>query len=206
MILITAILIGLLVGLALGGSLRALSTLSLRWPLLAVASVVAQRMLIYWPELISSWPPLKQVVVASYGALIIFGLANLKLAPMRFVTVGLLLNAAVIFANGGAMPVTREALTAARPHPGIATLEYGDPVPGTKDVLLPRGETLLWPLSDILVLPGPDPIGTTFSVGDILIAVGAFWVTVRSTKPRSAWCHRPNGNSQQGLKVKADNP
>jgi hypothetical protein len=206
LILITAILAGILLGLALGGSLRALPSLRFRAAGLALAVVLAQRVVMYWPEADSWWPHFRAVVVsASYVALVGFSLANFSLVPMRLLAAGLGLNALVILANGGAMPVTREALTAARFHPGIEALHYGDPVPGTKDVLLPRGDTVLWPLSDVLVLPGPYPVGTTFSVGDVLIAAGAFWMVLVGTKPTFG-PFRNRSRKQDGLEAKADKP
>ena len=42
----------------------------------------------------------------------------------------------------------------------------------SKDVVLETDETVLWPLSDVLVIPEGFPLATNFSVGDILIAVG----------------------------------
>jgi len=40
--------------------------------------------------------------------------------------------------------------------------------------LLTKGETRLWVLSDIFVLPRSFPLSRVFSPGDIVIAIGAF--------------------------------
>ncbi len=199
MILITAIVAGLLLGVVLGGSPKELAALRLRWVLLALVALVIQRMVTYWPEPGEGWPQLRAMVVsASYGLLLLFTLANLALPPMRLIALGIFLNALVILANGGAMPVTREALLAARFHPGIEELKYGDPVPGTKEVLLSKGDTALWPLSDVFVLPAPDPVGTTFSIGDVLIAAGAFWLVFTGSKPNPSRFRRQFRGSDSG--------
>lgn len=174
--------------------------------MLALAALAAQRTVIYLPEADLGMAQLRALVIAaSYGALLAFAAANLRLAPMRVLALGLFLNALVILANGGAMPVTKEALMTARPHPEIELLNYGDPVPGTKEVLLPKGETALWPLSDVLVLPGPDPVGTTFSIGDVLIAAGAFWLVLVATQAKSGRPHKQPVTGQDGLQTKVDN-
>ena len=46
----------------------------------------------------------------------------------------------------------------------------------TKDMVLPLASTRLWFLDDRLIVPSWMNYPSTFSVGDVLIAVGAFWL------------------------------
>jgi hypothetical protein len=88
--------------------------------------------------------------------------------------VGLALNLAVMTANGGLMPITPQALAQAGyvASPDVVPLRVK--LNATKDVALPQEETLLWPLSDIFVVPRGLPIKGVFSLGDVLIAIGMF--------------------------------
>jgi zinc transporter ZupT len=56
-------------------------------------------------------------------------------------------------------------------------------------LLLPSEETALWALSDIFIIPPPFPVASAFSLGDILVAGGAFIFLQRamvSPHPRSS--------------------
>ncbi|MEO6196574.1 MAG: DUF5317 family protein, partial [Dehalococcoidia bacterium] len=75
----------------------------------------------------------------------------------------------VIAANGGLMPVTPETLERTGGIP--AGVETGEWVPDSKDVLLERADTRLYPLSDRITWDALDPI-RAFSAGDMLIVVG----------------------------------
>ena len=108
---------------------------------------------------------------------------------MPLVGIGLGLNLLVMLANGGLMPITWEALHKA----GLTGLalgsEPGSRIVATKDVLLPREQTHLWILSDILVIPAQFPIRSVCSVGDVLLAGGIFWLFQRTMrKPPAAQC------------------
>ncbi len=72
--------------------------------------------------------------------------------------------------------------------PEVATRILGDNVEnhvalgsrfGQKDILLPLQEIRLGILSDRFVLPAWSPYQVAFSAGDILIAVGVFWLLVQ---------------------------
>ena len=89
--------------------------------------------------------------------------------------VGLVLNMAVIIVNGGFMPInpnTAERLVGAE---RIASFEIGSRI-GYKDILLPSTETRLEWLADRFLPPVGFPYQVAFSLGDIFIAFGAFWI------------------------------
>ena len=87
--------------------------------------------------------------------------------------VGLLLNLTVIAANGGLMPISPETLTTV--HGDDAEEAIQSRAFGTKSVALPAEETRLEWLADRFTVPDPLPIQFAFSLGDVFLAVGAFW-------------------------------
>jgi len=100
---------------------------------------------------------------------------NRRLPGMQVLLVGLLLNLIVMAVNGGWMPIS----------PEVASRVLGDNVQkhvnlgsrfGQKDILLPAQNMHLAFLSDRFLLPAWSPYQVAFSAGDILIAVGAFWL------------------------------
>jgi len=119
--------------------------------------------------------------VFSYLLLIVFVLANLRRPGIAVIGVGLALNFLAIVSNGGLMPVTPEALDRVGPPP--TEIELGEPVPLTKDVLLVREDTRLWPLTDILTWENPTNIHL-FSVGDLFIAAGLALTLAELLLPR----------------------
>lgn len=68
------------------------------------------------------------------------------------------------------MPVSPESLARVDAGEVLETVEIGTPLPRSKDILLLKEETRLWPLTDIVV--PPSPARRVFSIGDLVIAVG----------------------------------
>lgn len=119
--------------------------------------------------------------VLSYLLLIVFVLANLRRPGIAVIGIGLVLNFLAIVSNGGLMPVTPEALDRVGPPP--TDIELGDPVPLTKDVLLAREDTRLWPLTDTLTWENPTNI-QVFSVGDLFVGAGLALTLAELLLPR----------------------
>jgi hypothetical protein len=88
---------------------------------------------------------------------------------------GLALNNLVIVAKGGWMPISPQVVTELFPETQGAAM-VGERVGWSKDILLLPAETRLWWLSDCFLLPAWLPQRAAFSLGDIFIAVGIFWV------------------------------
>ena len=89
---------------------------------------------------------------------------NLAWPGLKLFSLGSLLNFLVIAANGGAMPVSPQAIAFARLS--------GDP--SGKHTLLTEASRL-WFLADIIPLRPPYfPVAQIISVGDILIVAGIF--------------------------------
>ena len=178
MILAWAVVLGLLVAWARyrGEIADHLASLSLTgvW-------LVPLALLLQLPLLRSGTGPIEPLrtaqilFLASQGFLLLFVGLNRGSAGIRLFGLGLLANLLVIGLNSGFMPITPDTLAAINPgsrvEQWIPGLHYG----GSKDIILPRGETVLWLLSDILILPPPFPWTAAFSVGDLLIGAGIVW-------------------------------
>jgi len=88
----------------------------------------------------------------------------------NIISIGVLLNFIVIFANGGKMPVSVDALQRGGLNYLIPNLEAGKIA--THQAL--TNTTRLKFLADVLVLPKPYPLPKAFSVGDLVMATGTF--------------------------------
>ena len=111
----------------------------------------------------------RSILVLSYVLLLGFVLANLHWRGLIVIGAGLFLNFLAIISNGGLMPISPDTLErSGLPQEEVSAGEW---VPHSKDVLLTREETNLWPLSDILVWKNPTGVNA-FSVGDLVIGAG----------------------------------
>lgn len=189
MILLAAVLIGLCAGL-----LRALcSRSSFRAPPLRMAGLVIvalslQFMAFGLPATREGLPvPLvASMLVASLVLLLVFAWVNRRQAGFWLLGLGLALNLAVIAANGGLMPINPE--NASRLVPQVASEEWksGRRFGLGKDVVLKENQTHLAPLSDRFLLPAWSPARAAFSLGDILIALGAVSLLWSMGRPQSS--------------------
>jgi hypothetical protein len=109
------------------------------------------------------------------STLVVFAavLRNIRLPGMALVALGSVSNLAAIAANGGSMPASASALTAA----GLPVVDHGN------SVVVPN--PALEPLTDIFAIPAGVPFANVFSVGDVLIFVGIGWL-IAATMRRAA--------------------
>lgn len=117
------------------------------------------------------------VLVGSQIVLLIFTVLNIGVPGIRVLGAGLALNLLVILANRGMMPISPETVRRILPAdlpPGLWSV--GKRFGVGKDIVLEKGDTNLWLLSDTFVLPFSETYRVAFSIGDVLIALGAFWV------------------------------
>lgn len=100
--------------------------------------------------------------LASYAAALTFVWRNRRYAGLVVLGAGGALNLAVIAANGGVMPASAGAVEA-------AGLRHDD----TFQNSAPVDDPVLEPLGDVFAVPEPLPLANVFSVGDVLVVVGA---------------------------------
>jgi hypothetical protein len=104
------------------------------------------------------------ILVATYGALAVALIANRGVPGVPVIALGGLANLAAIIANGGVMPASASALRTA----GLTA----DPAGYTNSGLVAHAHLAF--LGDIFALPASWPAANVFSVGDLLLALGAF--------------------------------
>ena len=178
MILLGALLVSVVIGMARGGRLGNLNQLRMRYEWLPLSLFLVQSSLVLFPVIESQalWNIQALAIVSSYAGLLAFLYLNRFLPGAKLILLGTVLNFAVILANGGYMPVAPEALRAAGHEDLTITRGERQYVLGSKDVVLERSQTRLAPLSDVLVIPEDTPLSGSFSMGDIVIAIGAFFL------------------------------
>ena len=188
--MITGILIvialGCLVRSARGGSLADLAERRFQAGALALAGVVLNVIaeLGLFPALLARHPgngplPLGAILhLSSYLFLIAFFLANRAIPGIQSMLIGTLLNAVVIVANGGRMPIDPAALNAMGDD--LALAHFGSTVLWAS-YTLQSSATPLALLGDWIVLPIPFHSPIAVSIGDLWIAVGCFSFCARRT-------------------------
>jgi len=117
---------------------------------------------------------------------------------------GMVLNITVMLANGGWMPITPELYYFIHPERVVA-LEARPP--SSKGIVLPREDTALWVLSDIvpIVLPWRR---TAVSIGDLLLVAATgqfvFHATGRKRAPAAIATTAAHGEGTPTAEVPAD--
>jgi hypothetical protein len=111
------------------------------------------------------------LLIATYGLLAAAVWANRRLWSVRVLAVGLTLNALAIASGYGLMPVAPDTVQAAGLGEKIQGLDVGQSIPRSKDVLMRRSDTALWPITDSI----PVRLGgfhNVVSPGDLVIVLG----------------------------------
>lgn len=170
------VLVAAAVAMVSGGAWPAFTHQPLRAPGYVVVAVLAQLLGAVLADHTSAGWVYPAGLAISAGAALIFCVANLRVAGVPLVALGLVLNAAVV-ARNGAMPVSIAAASRA----GVSTLTVAtgnDP----RHTIAGRGSA--WrDLGD--VIPVPLPIAPeVVSAGDVLVAAGLGEFIVLSSRRR----------------------
>lgn len=164
--LASSVALGVAGGLLSGGNWRRLGALRIRWwPLLAAGAALRVAGVVLPLDLVA--------YLGGVLAIAVVALRNAALPGAPLIAIGALLNALVVTANGG-MPYDTAAAAAAGIRPLLNDRLHFEA----------SAETRLAFLSDVIYLP---IFRNVYSVGDVVIAAGGFWLPFRwlRTRPRA---------------------
>ena len=162
MFILYAVVAGLIIGVATGGSLARLGDLRFRWAPLIALGMLGQ-VLLFSTSLGGQLGDLAPLAYVASNAVVLLAVGrNLAIPGLALVLIGGAANLVTIVANGGFMPVSPEAVAAMGrlPKEGYSNSRLLDSV-------------VLGPLTDIFAMPTWIPLANVFSVGDALIGIGA---------------------------------
>lgn len=170
-----------------GRTYRLPRVVPVRWWQVAAACFALQLFLVLGPG--GGWDPRLRtsLILATHVAVVVVAAVNVRhpwRAGMAIVLGGLLLNLAVMVANGGLMPVSPETLARSGSGHVQQRIPVGQPLPRSKDIILAPEQTRLALLSDWLTVPWRRG---SFSPGDVLIAAGAFCVLQAAVSQGHGW-------------------
>jgi Family of unknown function (DUF5317) len=179
MILLTAILLGLLSGMARAElEKHRYQTLELNKPGLVLLAFLVQLCIFQLPRLgftlKDGWSAIALII--SQVTLVVFSLINLKNPGFYLLAIGTLLNIVVMVINGGWMPMTPETISNLYPQANPQSWTVGEHLWNSKNIVLEEEMTRLSFLSDRMIIPEWSPYRVAFSLGDVIMATGAFWL------------------------------
>ena len=146
---------------------------TLRWSWLGVAALLVQIWTVYFAGTQATPGLARRVLIPlTFALLLVFVLRNWHVWGVRVMAGGFLLNLLAISSNGGLMPISPEEVASVNMLDRIENVQLGEPVPGSKGVLMAPREARLWFLSDIIVFPPRSPVARVYSVGDLLVLGG----------------------------------
>ena len=179
MVLIVAVLAGVLLGIVRAKIHKMpYQAVQIQHIWLVLAAYIPQFFIFFLPATRSAisdqWVAV--LFVLSQVLLLVFIWINRRIPGGWLMGIGLLLNFLAIILNGGMMPLTPQNAQHLLPAGSTVTLTLGERVGISKDILLEKSATRLWFLGDVFLLPEWFNFPMAFSLGDVLLSLGAFWL------------------------------
>lgn len=175
MLLLYFICAGLIIGRLLGGRTAPLAQVHFRWWPVALCGLGFQLLLFSEPLATRVGDAGPALYTLSTAVVLAALLRNIRLPGFAILALGAALNLSVIVANGGRMPADPAAFAA-------LTGQAAVPADGFSNSAIASADTLLAFLGDTMVLPRPLPFANVFSIGDLLIGLGAAYFIVRTMR------------------------
>jgi len=130
-------------------------------------------------------------LISSQILLLVFIYWNRRLPGFLLLGAGLALNLIAITANGGLMPISPETVAQIAPSAPPGSWQVRERLGNGKDIVLPAEEMRFPIFADRFVFPAwifPQVASfrAAFSLGDVLIALGAFWLLWSLGRPAPA--------------------
>ncbi len=163
--------VSLILALMRGGKLDRLALLHIRWRGVILTGFLIQVLVFseFWQAQSDLRATTSLAYILSLSLLLIALAVNIRLPGLALITIGFCLNLLVIALNGGYMPSSDSA----RALVGLPPLEPGQM---TKNSVGIGPDTRLAFLGDVFAIPREFIFPNVFSIGDVLIAVGAFYL------------------------------
>jgi hypothetical protein len=182
---LAVLLISLLIGMIWGGKIERLLNLNLRRLEIIFIALIIQYAVAFSSTLgLSTLMSYSGLLITGSYILLLIGLYfNRHIPSFWLIIIGTGFNAAVIITNGGRMPVSTNALSAAGLEQYIPLLEKGNHL---KHILLTESTVLPWLADFIPMHKSYFPGGNVISPGDILIYLGMFLVVQRVMRRRKS--------------------
>jgi hypothetical protein len=170
MILAYAIIVLVVVAMFFRRDLSALGQISYRGGWICAVGIIGLFILQAGLVIFVSGQSLWQLIILNLSQvfLIFLFLLNRHVPGAKLFALGIILNVLVMVVNGGWMPVTPEMTHFV--HPARPVIEQARPA-SSKNIVLPRSETNLWILSDIIPVLLPWRRNAV-SIGDLVMVAG----------------------------------
>jgi hypothetical protein len=151
---------------------------------LVFVAFLPQFIVVYLPTTHRHYPDwlVAGCLLASQILLLGFVWLNRRFRGMPTLIFGVVLNLAVMSANSGFMPISPQTASRVVSKDVLLDIHPGGRI-GTKDILLHPQDTRFEWLADRFLTPIWSPYQVAFSLGDVLIAIGAFWLLARPGSP-----------------------
>lgn len=177
---IQVIVLAIIIGFIQKGNLKNLSNLKFRGVIFLIAGFVIEAIIILLVRqgIIVQGPITFISDLLLYSLLFVFVIKNKSDSLIYLVGLGFLLNAVAIFANGGTMPVTLNAVNAIGLSGSVATEGL---------YKLVDTNTRLWFLGDII--PYTFINKNIISIGDIILSLGIMLIIIREMKKKFKTCN-----------------
>lgn len=196
MILLVGLILGLIAGYGRAWlAKRPYASPNIQRMELALLAFLPQGLVFFLPQtgrfVSQQWAAL--ILPISLAILLFFVWHNRRVPGFGLLGLGLLLNLAVIAANGGLMPISPETLAVVH---GEQAAVVDSRAFGSKSIVLPAEGTRLEWLADRFTVPDRLPIQFAFSLGDVCLAAGVFWTfwVGGTARPRGT-CAVPEGET-----------
>jgi hypothetical protein len=185
-ILLIAVVAGLLVGTVWTrwrGDLYQPPDLKYLW--LVFIAFLPQFIALYLPSTRERVPDTWSAVLLPVSQTLLLGFVwlNRRLPGMKVLFLGVALNLTVMAANGGFMPINPQTASRLVTQEVLENHQPGDRF-GTKDILLLPQETRFEWLADRFLPPAWSAYQVAFSLGDVFIALGVFWLLANQKTPK----------------------
>ncbi len=163
MLVLACVVVALCTTRLSGGRLRRLAALPWRQAWLLLLALAAQVVIVEVPGVAREVSVV--VHVLSYVVAGVFMWLNRHVSGLWLLGLGAACNGVTIAVNGGTLPASPRALAAVGIHPEEGFTNSG-----------PLAHPVLPWLGDVFATPSWLPLANVFSVGDVLIALGAAWL------------------------------